>query len=109
MVGFQLSSVTAAPLAVGLLVVFVATARTGRAGPAREEAGEPQPGPETEGPEVAAIQRTGQALIALARTPQGRSAIGTTARLVKAGRAALRPPPPSDADPAPRLRDEPNG
>lgn len=100
----QLMSITAAPLAVGLLIVVVAGARWGGPAPAprgqdRDEerkapAPAAPPAPESEtGAEVVAIQRASQAVIAAARTPEGRAAIRQGARLLRAGRAAMRPPP----------------
>ncbi|HEY7199848.1 MAG TPA: hypothetical protein VIC57_06540 [Candidatus Dormibacteraeota bacterium] len=100
----QLMSITAAPLAVGLLIVIVAGARWGGAAPppasqdrdgereAPAPAARPAPASET-GAEVVAIQRASQAVIAAARTPEGRAAIRQGARLLRAGRAAMRPPP----------------
>lgn len=115
---FQLTSITAAPLVIGVLIVVV-VARSGRAAPpARQEpeaeraapmdAARPAPGPETP-PDVVAIQRASQAVIAVARTPEGRAAIRQGARLLRAGRAAMRPPPESAQEPPSRGRrdDEP--
>ena len=94
----QLTSITAAPLAVGVLILVVAGARWGRATPpakqerdAPADAAGPAPAPEPQ-PEVVAIQRASQAVIAVARTPEGRAAIRQGARLLRAGRAAMRPP-----------------
>lgn len=115
----QLMSITAAPLALGVLIVVVAAARSGRAAPLsrRERLEEPdapmgaaRPAPGSESPpEVAAIQRASQAVIALARTPEGKAAIRNGARLLRAGRAAMRPPPERAPEPGSRTRrdDEP--
>lgn len=126
----QLMSITAAPLALAVLIVVVAGARSSRTAPPpsrpaqvqepeQERAREPeprrdaparpaQPAPDAgPTPEVAAIQRASQVVIAAARTSEGRAAIRQGARLLRAGRAAMRPP----SEPAPeagnRSRDDP--
>ncbi len=115
--GLQLMSITAAPLALGVLIVVVAGARSGRAAPpSRQEQQEerdapmddprPAPGPEAP-PEVAAIQRASQAVIAVVRTPEGGAAIRYGAGRPGAGRAAMRPPPGRAPEPGSRtLRDD---
>jgi len=113
---FQLTSLTAAPLVIGVLIVVVA-ARSGRAAPPARQEREPEraapvdatgpaPAPETP-PDVVAIQRASQAVIAAARTPEGRAAIRQGARLLRAGRAAMRPPPePAPEAPSRSRRDD---
>lgn len=113
----QLMSITAAPLALAVLIVVVAGARSSPTAPPpsrpaqvqepeQERAREPeprrdapaQPAPDAgPTPEVAAIQRASQAVIAAARTSEGRAAIRQGARLLRAGRAAMRSP----SEPAP--------
>jgi hypothetical protein len=121
----QLMSLTAAPLAIGVVIVVLAGRWSGRsapqptqrrgdvpapsAGPAPRpepppvaaQDARPAPGAGT-APEVAAIQRTSDAVIAMARTPQGRAAIQQGARLLRAGRAAMRPAPPEPGSGPPR-------
>jgi len=93
----QLGSILAAPLAVGLLVVFGTSAWVGRkaSSPADGGSDEAHP-PAPQVPiEVAAGRRAGEAVSAFARTREGQATIRQTARLVRAFRAATRPEPGS--------------
>ena len=91
----QLASLTAAPVAIGLLVVGVCVSWA-RRGPSPSEAGDLQPArpASPEVPiEVVAGRRAGEAVASLARTEQGKVAIQRGARLFRAVRAAARPAP----------------
>jgi hypothetical protein len=91
----QMSSILVGPLALGLLVVAIAGIRANR-GAVRAEVGaqpaRPAPSPPV-APELAAARLTSQAVIALARSREGKVAIRQTARLLRAVRAAAQPPP----------------
>lgn len=98
----QLSSILAAPLALGLLVVAAASAWAGsRPSPpdgGRPDDRQPNPAPPSsaEPVEVAAGRLAGEAVTALGRSRGGKVAIAQTARLVRAVRAAAQPPPGSE-------------
>lgn len=90
--GMQLASILAGPLAVGLVVVLgVAYLR-----PPRQRAKPSEPSEPPAQPDGEAGRRAGQAVLALARSREGRVAIRRAARLVRAVQAATRPPPDDD-------------
>jgi len=93
----QVGSLLAAPLAVGLLVVFGTNAWVGRkaSSPAGGGSDEEHPPAPPVPLEVAAGRRAGEAVSAFARTREGQATIRQTARLVRAFRAATRPEPES--------------
>jgi hypothetical protein len=107
---FQLSSLLAVPMALGLLVVVATSRWTGRRPSppdrGRSEDEQPAPGPPSSSVplEVAAGRRAGQAAAALARSREGKAAIRQTARFVRAVRAAAQPAPESTGTDEPERR-----
>jgi len=91
----QMSSILVGPLALALGIVCAAGMWVNRK-PARPggEALTAPPSPPV-APEVAAARRASEAVIALARSREGKVAIRQTARLLRAVRAAAQPPPGS--------------
>jgi hypothetical protein len=94
----EIFSVSAWPLGIGLLGVLAVGSFTGR----RPESGRPKadepvrdqpqsPG-QADGVEIVAARQAARLLAEAARRPQGQAAMRRTGRLVRAVRAAARPP-----------------
>ena len=82
----EIFSVSAWPLGIGLLVVLaVGMFKSRRSEPAGPQKGE-------EGVEIVAARQAARLLAEAARRPQGQAALRRTGRLVRAVRAAARPP-----------------
>jgi hypothetical protein len=94
----EIFSVSAWPLGIGLLVVLAVgsfSARRGQSppGPSREPSqGSAEPPRQEDGVEVVAARHAARLLAEAARRPQGQAALRRTSRLVRAVRAAARPP-----------------
>jgi hypothetical protein len=89
-IALQLSSILVGPAALGILIVVAVGVWANRAPAPSDQEPRALPGPDVP-PEVAAVRATSQAVIALARTPEGKRAIRQGARLLRAVRAATRP------------------